>query len=82
MSSLFYAAELRALAQHDPTFVDLEPLEDDMVSELLRGFAGDRLEAEPCREAQLRPYYESPDLGPDLHRPLRSLRCGRDQTRC
>ncbi|WP_167977832.1 tetratricopeptide repeat protein [Lentzea indica] len=36
-----------ALAEHEATFVDVEPLEDDMAAELLRGYAGERVDAEP-----------------------------------
>lgn len=36
-----------ALAEHEATFVDVEPLKDDMAVELLRGYAGGRVDAEP-----------------------------------
>lgn len=38
---------LGALADHEATFVDVEPLGDDMAIELLRGWAGKRVDAEP-----------------------------------
>ncbi|WP_434446847.1 tetratricopeptide repeat protein [Lentzea sp. E54] len=42
-----------ALAEQDATFVDVEPLEDEMAAELLRGLAGDRIDAEPAARAAL-----------------------------
>lgn len=42
-----------ALAEHEATFVDVEPLEDDMAAELLRGYAGKRVDAEPDARAAL-----------------------------
>lgn len=42
-----------ALAEHEATFIDVEPLEDDMAAELLRGFAGDRVDAEPAARAAM-----------------------------
>ncbi|RAS64787.1 tetratricopeptide repeat protein [Lentzea atacamensis] len=42
-----------ALAENDATFIDVEPLEDEMAVELLRAFAGDRVDVEPDARAAL-----------------------------
>jgi len=42
-----------ALAELDATFIDVEPLEEEMAIELLRVLAGDRVDAEPDARAAL-----------------------------
>ncbi|WP_154697154.1 NB-ARC domain-containing protein [Lentzea guizhouensis] len=37
-----------ALADHEAAFIDVEPLNDDMAVQLLRGYAGGRVDAEPA----------------------------------
>jgi len=36
-----------ALAEHEATIIDVEPIEDGMATELLRVYAGGRVNAEP-----------------------------------